>query len=528
MSLDDRTREAAARLRESTASLEPSPAGLRARRRRGLALRGGAGLGVVVLAALAMVLLVRDGGGDGTRVATTGGGVPRLLPSELPEGFELRTLRELPVEDVPLGPSLRLYGSGDDEDPFARGDLGLLVQPVSQFAPEGEDPLDTMFPEGEPAPLDRPGARFVEGMVPRGATGVAWRDGESAVLVASRSLGRDELLRVAESVRVEDRIPVVADGVLPEELALLAGGSRGSALFFGTATGGSYTAIYAAAGDPQRERPTLGVSVTRGDPGDLVAMRWLLGPEIEEAEVRGRPGLLASLSELGGDDRAPSDTLVWLEDAALITLFGSGVERDELLAVAESLEAVPDDEWERLVAHDSWGRSGGEDVTAVAEGELEDGRAWRITVEEPDGTVCLEVRSGRGTRRSCGPGLAAPPGETVEGVAPSVSSHEDRLLYGAGPPGTGRVEVRGAGGDVLDAPIVGEHDGLRFYLAALPEGFEAEEVVASDGDGGEVGRWLVEPHLRGAPPPPDEPPEIPPPDGPPEIEGGADPASVSR
>jgi len=457
--LDRRAEAAAAAVRAAVAHLEPVPGERPARPRR----RWPVLVAAVALVAAAIggaVLVERDDGDD--VVAGPSGALPRLVVGDLPEGLRPTGASELPA----LGSSLstfRLYGRGSEDDPFADGDLGILVY----------RDLGSLTVLGVPSQVR---VRGVDGSSTDDRSygrSLSWQEpGVGSVLLRSRTLTQMQLIEFAEALRrdgedlVVDQAPggygPIADlrGAPGVTALALAPGDRGPTVNYGSA-------------DHAR---SLFVTVVVDHPGALEAFRWLGGTSTERTTVRGRGGWFLPTP----DDEAvlPMNALAWREGpGVLVDVSGFGLTEAEVRAAAESLRPATDAEWDELLATDgvvSWD----EDMPTLAEGT-----GWRYARDGDEG-VCFEVLDPMGSVGNC---YSDPP-RLSEGAE---QTEDGWWFHGRVSDEVVRVSLqqeRGAPRVVDTVPLEG---GGRAWAALLPEG-GGTTITALDAGGAEVDRTALD------------------------------------
>lgn len=446
------------------------------------------GAAAVVLMVGALVLLV--GRTDGTEpvVAGPGGGaagpLPRLIADPVPDGMQVEIASD--QRDRELAPGLAgrvsLYGDPEATDPFAAGDLAVmvLVAPIEEHEPD----------------LNSTDAREVE---VRGGTGwvreedptrtVGWREGEdTTVELTSRSMETTDLLAVAEALDVTD--PAEPADELPGGLRLVA--TTPMAELHGE------MALVAYGGSDAG----LSLNVLRAPEAFVTYIRWMQADAPDDVEVRGRAGALWHTRY----DDAPSAgagnvMLVWAESPdVMVNMSAWGLDADEVLAIAETLRPATDEEWDELRGDaGSFDRPPAETIVTASS---DDGVRWWLEVD-PGGSgaaMCLHVAGDRDGFTSCvghasdlAPGASGlGPGQpTVASTALDFAGGAGGVVFGWVDPGAAGVEVHGAGHPAEPADLH-EVAGVdqRFFAHWWPELGEVT-VVTLDADGNELGRATV-------------------------------------
>ena len=336
------------------------------------------GVPLVVVAALAAVLAVR-GGGDPVAVAPEPVASLRgLIPEAPPDGLELSWAGQQAaqvgttpegdvaaaggaVNDVAAGPvdlSTYLYGDVSAPAPFGLGDLVVNVWEVTPDLPAFDAVAATAaLPgsvlesvQGRPA-LACDVVTCAAEAVPA-VSSVRWQTVQGyQVVAASQSLGLDEVLQLADGLVIDGTavtlgaVPSTVDGALGEvahiEDTVVDGARQVAAYWIG----------YVDVDDPTR---ALDVTTVTGSTDELEALVWSLGAT-EVIDLRGVDAFLAV------DEAAGTVELVWQEaDDVLAHVTAVGVDRDDVVALAESLRWVADGEWQQV-----------EDLAAAAQAVLD-------------------------------------------------------------------------------------------------------------------------------------------------------------
>jgi hypothetical protein len=468
-SLDRRAEAAAAAVRAAVAALEPPldaapPAGPR----RWPALV--AALVLLVAAIAGAAVLQRD---DGDTVVAGANDTMRLIPDHLPDGLAPAGAADLPTGVVGER-VLDVYGRGSDEDAFRDGDVGVLVA-GDDVSPPGDD--------GEAVQVRGVAGRANE---EAGSSNVQWEEpGLGLVALVSHSLGRDELVELADGLERQGERLVLDPGAGFEHVAGVDGSL--STLAYRVIPGGPGAAVHYRSPGQVAQR-TISIAVVADEPGLLDAFRWLGGDEARRTTVRGHEGWFLPSSD--SDDFSPYLALGWRErPGILVTAAGLGVSEDELRAAVESLRPATAEEWSRLLA------IGGEDVATPEDSDSEDmptlaGEGpWRYARDGDDG-VCFEVPDPPVTSRTCSGPLDQP--QLYEGGPIEVD--EGWWLHGRVPQEVRQVALlRGAGERLLVDTIPMSAGGLRAWAGLLPGVYPGTvTVVALAADGTELDRTTVD------------------------------------
>lgn len=531
--VDERGRQAAVALRRSVAAVHPG---------RDLAQRGTwvrpvlAIVALVAVGAVVAAVALAVGFGDEEESTLVTDSPPEARPmalTEVPDGLELIQAdgidaRELEADPPGQTQTIHLYGDPDAEDPFADDDLAVSV--IRSDAPgDGEgtalDDVDRRYglaeEDGEVVEV-----RGVEGVVHSSwtlapALAVSWIEQEVLVQVASHSLDEDALLELAEGLDLSDldapvpsALPSNLEPVGTAEPGLSGGAGWGDGLV-------AYSLSYMEQPPPSPETvsgqmpaggpvPTsLSIFGFRASADGLLAARWSAGGVGRDIEIRGHSGIVvenesrSSTTSAGGpsggaavgdDTSAQLITLFWVEDGLVVQVDAVGLEVEEVLASAESLEPLDDEAWEELRDQFDFGleadlngdRDLHGDQVELGTGEL-DGQPWALVLEEAseDGIdLCLEL----GTISNCMGYWPAEEVTAVTGLAGLASSTDGRLLFGV--VGVDVVEVATlVDGEPYERNhTVADPDGrpLRYFVVGAPD--TSYEIVAYGEQGEEIER----------------------------------------
>ena len=208
--LDTRAHEAAASLRRAAADRDV-PEWSRDSRPGAAGGRAFVWLAAAVVIVLALIVAGRAWRDDEQSVATTPG-VPALIPDAIPDGMEPTGGADLPLPLLSGSTTLVVYGTDQGDDPFAGGDLAVLVVRSNSVEPDGGGDQSITV-------RDRPG-RLIDG---EDRIGVAWLESDDVmVTVTSDRLTEAEVLSVAEGLKFDDEYGTVDASVLPSDLVELA------------------------------------------------------------------------------------------------------------------------------------------------------------------------------------------------------------------------------------------------------------------------------------------------------------------
>ena len=481
---------------------------------------------IVALAAVGGVLVARSGPGDDDDKATVISGDPRpFVAGDLPEGFQLGGVGEIDAATAEEGTAglpgpMTIYGPSED-DP----QLGISAYPTWDPERAAEDDVPTVEVGDRTASVyDGRGIGNRALIVPVG---------DGAVALMTRTMDEGSLRDLAAQVTTDgDGRPDLHGFALPDgwqELGQvpdpyeLAGPMMQS---MGRAAAGHY-AVYLRGGwgvdsgesagssdgatttttEPPEELDDgmIQVSSTSGTMAQVHATA-VLADEVERVTVRGHEAVLTTPS-LVIDGPTPRRSVAWVErPGELVTVSGSSISKDELLAVAEDVEPVTAATWKDLVERSQMGEfdpANADDPPAakVGEGRFPDGSRWLLSAsaspdaEVTDASASLSVavvRSG-GSSSSSTSGMGSSIGGETEQPAIfgiEVMSTDDRTFAGAlVVPDVDRVEQQTADGTVETEPEIVEGGGYRGFATELTT--DTAALVAFAADGTELGRLEV-------------------------------------
>lgn len=405
--IDGRAQAAAAHLRAEAAGrarpafdpdhtpATPTPAGPRTadpRRPARLALAAAAVVAVVVGGTVWVT--GRDDGG------TTPAGEVRVdeirpyLFDPVPDGFELAGVAET---------------DGTQSETW---DAGVLAGgPLTTFGPSVDDPrLGVTVMATDLLDSDEDGgAREVEvggrtallrQSAELGSTSVLSvpLDGDPQgrhLVVIGRDVDDEVIIAVAEATTTEELTSTVADHAVPDgwerldvdESGLVASSPLAAAR--GGVPGRSRMATYLAGG---KETTTmLSVAVVGTTEAATFTQRLLL-TDSESTTVRGHRAVVGRVGGTTADMPDGTWVVMWPErPGEALTVTGTGVSRDQLLAAAETIQPADDATWAELLEStalgDLLGWQDGTSTEEVGRGTFADGTAWvlRLRTDQVDG-----------------------------------------------------------------------------------------------------------------------------------------------
>ncbi len=413
MKLEELARQSADAARASVVHLDPPPIGER-RARSPWRLPALVGIAALTLVAVvgSVVWIGGDGdeAGDGGETVMSGGrDVPRLaLPAELSAYRLVRAtaFSELRPEDFPAPPRFEYYGTPGAEDPYADGDL-LVMTLVGQTADEelGDD-------AGTVSVRGTSGYVTPELGMPGDVTLIQWFEtgpggAEMELLVGSRTRSVDELVAIADELRVEtpeasDQHPSVT---VPERLGLERIASATGVPFqgFDPALAGTEGSLVGY------EQPTTDATLVlisrAGQLGDELPGLLFWALTVEEITVNGRPGLDATFRLPSIDLPTTLRTISWAPAEGLVaSLTQSGPDSSiDLVALAESVRELDDATWEqyRSGAASSIPREPDlDEVYGAGDGDVGSvDYSWTLGVRGED--LCITLFTGGRSTGSC-------------------------------------------------------------------------------------------------------------------------------
>lgn len=271
---------------------------------------------LVALLGLSIVAAVLGGRGDSAAAGTD----RWYLPTVLPDGLTFASVHEPGALAVPRVHQLYL-GEAGVPDPFARRSALVQVTPAAGPVPvDGSPGTEAVVVQGR--------AAAYAPSTGDGAPGrVQFLDGGLLVSVASHVLGREELVAVADAVRIVDGRPYVHQVVAGlavvheagERSPFLAGSPEVRSVAFADDTG-RIVLVASAPGDATRLR----------------ALEWWGG---RPTVLAGRPAAVLR----GGDER-PMVVALWLDGDVVVGLSGT-LDDAELEQVAGGVRAVDEPTW---------------------------------------------------------------------------------------------------------------------------------------------------------------------------------------
>lgn len=401
MKLEELARQSSTAARVSVAHLEaPSLGAPSPNRSRFPTL---AGVAVVALVVGGLAVLARDRIGSDTPAPADS-----VLPAvtDVPRiGLELdgwTVSFAVPLDELNGGaeqPKLVYYGKSDAEASYEDGDLVIVSYVADDSAPM---PTEEATDEGS-VELRGTTASVSSGAdqgLPVEATSVTWTerdpDGAAAeIVLISRSFDVDQLTRIAGALAVD--VPTAT--VTPDDQLgldrLVA--TRGTPFDATRGSGDGYVVAY------QNDDATdyVVISTARGDlASEATALRWW-ATTVEDVDVDGRPGVLATFA----DERADLGPIVtWSPaDGVVATVSHLGADPDDVVALAATAFEIDDVTWESyLTAADLVEASTDQydEIFGQTEGvQVETDYAWVLGLQGSD--LCFDIQVGSAGNGSC-------------------------------------------------------------------------------------------------------------------------------
>jgi hypothetical protein len=267
--------------------------------------------------------------------------VPHLVPGGLPDGVEPLFSGELPMDPGRLwagSADVTVYGRSGAPDPFAGGDLAVIMLDDATFSPGGTE-ITVRGGPGRSGESSEDDNLHIATGTDRAFRWVSWSVTSTVeVTLASRSLTVEELRALAEGAEIDTATSTVVLPAGPAGLdavgALDGLTFGGPVLVPGSALGWHDVYGWAAAptpGVPAPGAPALQVSTFAGTGEELLAARWM----VDATPAPGREG--SWLSVPADDDTASRVTLLWEPSPGVIgVVHGSA----ELTYLVNELEPV--------------------------------------------------------------------------------------------------------------------------------------------------------------------------------------------
>lgn len=398
----------------------------------------------VLAAAAAVVVVVAavviSSGDDGpSPVASDPAGY--LFPSVAPLGLDV------------VGGTVDLEAARTDGEVLFDGDVAIYAANRGMAAPSVavlriDNPDGMAEPlEGEAVTVQGVDATIgTDGLFQSGGAGdftVAWTRPGHLVVVTTTGISRDEALVVAEAVSFDGDRPSVADGAVPDGLALQHRDRVSAVVPFGTAyalDGGGAGVV--AFGDADGVDPaTIVMSTGPGDQRRVDAVRPFLLDQVE-VDVRGTTGI-------AGQPFEDTVVLTWLDgDNTVVRLLGfGGVTVDDLVAMAESLESATAADVEASIDAALGAVEANIPDDAALEIELEDGTFY-VVIDMAGDSIEAGIQT-NSTGGSVGTGFSDFNADPVGALVGS----DDSRIYGVVGADIGRAVVIDNGTEV-EVPLI--------------------------------------------------------------------------
>ena len=440
---------------------------------------------------------------DQLKIRTPGApsGLPKLLPT-VPEGWVIESAGDYaPTESE--GSTLpdrgnavtQVYRSADGSAAI-RVDIHTDPTVVGGFTPDanGNPDASTVEVHGQPTLLT---------VDPKGLdmTMLMWGEGEhTTVTVMASGISQEQLLAFADSLQP------AAEGwaatALPVGIALLYSGDPDTPMGYG---GPSWQLGYRGPEDlSQPQDPTITVSAAKGT-GDALVVFPSPADHPDQVSVANQPAIYLQGPE--ADGAQTYCTLVWVDEASglVMTMNAFGVSRNDMIAFAAGMHAVPDAEWQQAVAEvlpkadEPTGPveppvpTQPEGFPNLAAGTLPDGRAWTINAtryrDQPEANLVCGDLTFAGSSDTLGGACANVDGSPRAGI--SVGTDGGFLLFGATPGTATSVSIEQTGADPITAPTVASNDAsiaLRWFVVEVGDSKKVTAIIGHDANGAEVFR----------------------------------------
>ncbi len=413
MKLEELARQSTTAARVSVAHLEAPPMGAPSPNRSWMPLAAGVAVTALVVGGLAVLARDRigsDAPATADSVLPTVTEVPRL-GLDL-DGWTVGFAAELDdLNDVGSAqPKLVYYGDTGSENPYENGDLVIVSYPHGDAAPSET----AASPDEGAIELRGTTATVSSGTdqgLPVDATSITWteRDGdgtEAEIVLISRSFDVDELTRIAEALAID--VPTAAVST-DDELGLDRLVTTSGTPFDGTrGSGDGYVVAY------QNDDATdyVVINTTRGDlTSEATALRWW-AETVEEIDVGGRPGVLATFAEASAD---LGPIVTWSPaDGAIASVSHLGTDSTDVVALAATAFEIDDATWQTYLGATDLGSASTDEFDEIfgqSDGvQLETEYSWVLGVQGSD--LCFDMQVGNAGTGSCQPldGIDAPDG----------------------------------------------------------------------------------------------------------------------
>ena len=402
MKLEELARQSSTAARVSVAHLETPPMGEPSPNRSWAPILAGVAATALVVGGLAV--LARDIGSDtpapADSVLPAVTDVPRL-GLEL-DGWSVSFAAALDdLNDGAEQPKLVYYGDSDAEAPYENGDLVIVSYAADGSAPTpvGED---TAAEEGS-IELRGTTATVSSGTdqgLPVEATSITWTerdpDGATAEFVLiSRSFDVERLTQIADALTID--VPTAT--VTPDdELGLdRLVATRGTPFDATRGSGDGYVVAY------QNDDATdyVVISTARGDlTSEATALHWWANT-VEEIDVGGRPGVLATFAD-GSENLGP--IVAWSpDDGVVATVSQLGADSTDIATLAATAFEIDDATWETYLSATELGSTSTneyDEVFGQSDGiQVDTEYSWVLGVQGTD--LCFDMQVGNASTGSC-------------------------------------------------------------------------------------------------------------------------------
>lgn len=323
---------------------------------------------------------------------------------------------------------------------------------------------------------------------------------DQLVYYVSPTLGRSELIRVAERARVTQGQVEVARETLPRGWRLL-GSDRPASLHPINVPIGGQASAFSGPGSVVTYRSASGaefVAVASGE-GDVARMHRirLMLVDAKDTDVRGHPAIAGTLAPTHRRPAPVLRLLTWAErPGELIRVTTYGLEETQLRTIAAGIRPLTDAELDPLLGLTAAGVLDAGlpfvGLPFVGTGRFTSGEQWvlRGHVATKDGALEIKAAldSSAGEGRSTTPGVTTRAGPFLS-VA-STSGHSSILAYGLLRDDVASVDLMVDGRRMPGTEEVAGF-GSKGWVAEVPPRARRVEVIGVDAGGRELGRARV-------------------------------------
>ncbi len=402
MKLEELARQSSTAARVSVAHLETPPLGALSPNRSRFPILAGVAVTALVVGGLAV--LARDIGSDtpapADSVLPAVTDVPRL-GLEL-DGWSVSFAAAL--DDLNSGaeqPKLVYYGESDAAAPYENGDLVIAA-----YARDDSDPLPdeaSTSPEQGSIELRGTTATVSSGTdqgLPVEATSITWteRDPDGAmveIVLISRSFDVDRLTQIADALAIDvPTATVTPDDELGLDRLVT---TRGTPFDATRGSGEGYVVAY----QNDDESDFVVINTDRGDlASEATSLRWW-AETVDEIDVGGRPGVLATFAEASAE---LGPIVVWSPaDGVVATVSHPGTGSTDVMALAATAFEIDDATWETYLAAaglEATSANEYDEVFGQSDGvQVDTEYSWVLGVQGSN--LCFDIQAGDGGTGSC-------------------------------------------------------------------------------------------------------------------------------